>query len=112
MTRILLPLLLLALSSPLLARENYYSLDLELWMRPREGAALLGHPRLNAAVQDWMGGSGAGRIQIRYPGGEEGSLWAAELRDWLVALGVPSSALEVVPGGLQEAGIELVVIGE
>ncbi len=37
-------------------------------------------------------------ITVRYPGGDFGSDWALEFRDWMVALGIPSSYLELVPG--------------
>jgi len=38
------------------------------------------------------------RIVIRYPGGDAGTAWAEELRDWLVALGISSSRVLLQPG--------------
>ena len=38
------------------------------------------------------------RIELRYPGGEEGELWVGELMDWLISLGIPSKYLVAVPG--------------
>ena len=44
---------------------------------------------VRSAVSYW--GKGADRAMIiRYPGEDTGELWAAELRDWLISLGVPS----------------------
>jgi hypothetical protein len=39
--------------------------------------------------------------------GEDGSLWADELRDWLVALGVPSAAIELRAVGTDPAVLTL-----
>ena len=38
------------------------------------------------------------RITIRHPGGDYGDAWAQELRDWLVALGIPSAQVLLEPG--------------
>jgi hypothetical protein len=38
------------------------------------------------------------RLLIRYPGGDLGNAWAFELRDWMVALGVPSASITLLPG--------------
>lgn len=111
MTRVSIFLLLLAVTLPAAARERTYALGLELWVRPREGAELVRFPELAGAVRDWAGHPGA-RIQIRFPGGEEGDLWASELCDWLVALGVPSSALETQAGSSQGDRIELIVVSQ
>ena len=35
---------------------------------------------------------------IRYPGGSNGNAWALELREWLVALGIPSNYIVLEPG--------------
>jgi hypothetical protein len=49
-------------------------------------------------------------IEIRYPGGEEGELWVRELMDWLIALGIPSDAMNQIPGSGAEDRISLVLI--
>ena len=38
------------------------------------------------------------KISIRHPGGDYGDAWAQELRDWLVALGIPSDQILLEPG--------------
>ena len=43
-------------------------------------------------VEEWMQAQRA-VIEIRYPGGESGILWASELRDWLISLGIPSDMI-------------------
>ena len=69
----------------------------ELFLQPRSGERLVQLPVLREAALDWIEGRSR-RLTIRYPGGEEGTFWARELRDWLVALGVASSNIELLPG--------------
>ena len=38
------------------------------------------------------------QVTIRYPGGDKGDAWALELREWLVALGIPSNYIVLEPG--------------
>jgi len=76
------------------------------WARPREGVAVVQMPPLAEVVEAW-GQQPERRLIVRYPGGEEGLLWANELRSWLVALGMPSTHLELVAGSRQPDQIEL-----
>jgi hypothetical protein len=74
-------------------------LPAEEWLMPRSGDRLLDWPPLAATVREWIGAEVPSRIVIEYPGGEQGSLWVAELEDWLVTLGVPEAAIFTRPGG-------------
>ena len=38
------------------------------------------------------------QVTIRYPGGDNGNAWALELREWLVAFGIPSNHIVLEPG--------------
>ena len=67
------------------------------WAQPRSGESLLRHPALMQAVER-LQANGNGVLEIRYPGGDSGSLWARELQAWLVALGVESARIRLVPG--------------
>jgi hypothetical protein len=78
----------------------------EEWARPRDGESLTHLEPLAAAVRDLMAADGS-RLLIRYPGGEEGVLWAQELRAWLVALGVASSRIETSPGSARADAVDL-----
>ena len=100
-------LFLLCVMGALQAAERQYSVSAEEWARPRQGDLLVTYPGLNEAIQAWNRHRG-GRIRVRHPSGEEGVLWAEELRDWLVALGVPSNQIETVPGSRDAANIDLV----
>jgi hypothetical protein len=83
-------------------------IDAEAWARPRSGAVVASMPAVRTLVQTWMDRPGW-VLQIRYPGGEEGLLWAEELHDWLIALGVSSRSLRKLPGVSAEDRLELAV---
>ena len=80
----------------------------EDWARPRGGESLVRMPALERTVRAYLGGD-ARRILIRHPRGEEGILWAEELRGWLVALGVPSEDVSLSPESSREDAVELEV---
>ena len=53
------------------------------------------------------------QVTIRYPGGDEGNAWALELREWLVALGIPSNYIVLEPGsGGQDRLLLLLEVGD
>jgi len=99
-------LLGLSLSAPALGAPLV--LDAEQWAVPRGGEVILGMAPISKAMRqlDQQRGSS---LLIRYPGGDEGSLWANELRAWLVALGLSSRRIELVPGSHSAQTIELEV---
>jgi len=91
------------------AQADRVELRAETWDMPRHGEALLAVPELSTIVKAWMGDTQQ-KIELRYPGGEEGELWVEELRGWLVSLGVPSSAILLTPGSDAEDIINMVLI--
>ncbi|MDQ1363493.1 MAG: hypothetical protein QG652_1354 [Pseudomonadota bacterium] len=100
------------LLAPLLAEESaevMLALRAGQWDNLRSGDALLKQPDLADLVQRWMNTPG-GIIELRYPGGEEGEIWVHELLDWLVALGVPSGAMQTLPGSGAGDTIYLVLL--
>jgi hypothetical protein len=88
------------------AAGRIWLLGADEWARPRDGAAMVQMPPLPEVIATWERQSGQ-RLIVRYPGGEEGLLWANELRSWLVALGIPSDRQELVAGSRQPDQIEL-----
>ena len=72
-------------------------LHAEQWELARNGEQFLQVPVLNKVVNTWLLKEGY-RIELRYPGGEEGELWVDELMDWLISLGIPSKYLVAVRG--------------
>jgi hypothetical protein len=91
------------------ADGDRFVITAEQWALPRSGGALLKLPPLRAALQDWTSHPGA-RLLIVHSGTDTETLWAGELSDWLVALGVPSDHIDKrVSGDQGEDGITLVV---
>lgn len=85
------------------------ALRAEQWDTLRQGEALLKQPQLAELIQRWTAAPGS-IIELRYPGGEEGEIWVHELIDWLVALGVPSTAMQTLPGSGTDDTIYMVLI--
>lgn len=72
----------------------------EQWARPRSGEAVAQLPELGRLVET-LDRNPSQRLVVRHASGDDGTLWAEELRSWLVALGVPSMNIELVPGALE-----------
>ncbi len=77
------------------------------WAQPRTGAALLQYPALAQVMTQLQDGQ---RLELHYPGGDEGSLWVRELQAWLVALGLSSQRIDLLPGSQRADAIELRVV--
>ncbi len=78
----------------------------EQWARPRSGSGIAQLPGL-AALVEAVERDAANRLVIRFAGGDEGSLWAEELRSWLVALGLPSARIALESGLPQPDKLQL-----
>lgn len=89
--------------------QTTFVITAQHWAMPRQADTLIALPPLAKAVSLFRTMPGA-RLVIRYPGGDEGSLWLNELQSWLVALGIASKDMELVPGSSQQTVIELEVI--
>ena len=69
----------------------------EQWARPRNGIMIVQSDSLYKLVHKFNKSKDK-YLSIRYKTGDEGILWAEELRAWLVALGIPSSKVMLLPG--------------
>jgi hypothetical protein len=74
-----------------------WQLHAEQWELARSGETILSLPALNQLIQAWLAEKQK-KIEIQYPGGEDGELWVQELTDWLVSLGIPSKYMLITPG--------------
>lgn len=90
------------------AYAGSYTITPELWMQPRSGAVMLQMPPVHAAVNDWMRHPGS-HLVILHSGDDMGSLWASEVRDWLVSLGIPSKDIRERVSGQDENSVTLMV---
>jgi hypothetical protein len=89
MLRVLLLLSLLV--APVVIADTV-TLTQEDWARPRSGEALTEFPELAQALREFDAADER-IVAIAHATGEAGQLWAAELRSWLVALGVSSASI-------------------
>ncbi len=93
---------LLAISSSSIAHAADFlpmaalTLTADQWPSPRNGQSVAMLPPLAAAMQDMIAAPDS-RLALRHPRSDEGNAWAQELRDWLVALGVSSDRIEMIP---------------
>lgn len=79
------------------------------WNVPRTAKTVLAMPALRKTVKAY-GKHPKARIQVHYPGGDEGTLWATELRSWLVSLGIASQHIDLLPGTRKPDQLELQVV--
>lgn len=101
--------LLLMLGPAFQALGDTWEITASEWARPRHGDWLVRQPALAAAIEQ-LQQSPTSRLQIHYPGGDEGVLWAEELQAWLVALGVVSERIERLPGSGASDRVEIRVV--
>jgi hypothetical protein len=97
MIRVLSVLLLTLFLFPIFPRiatadTGAVSVSADDWARPRSAARVVQLPGLGALLAAFER-QPQGRLVIHHAGGDDGSLWAEELRSWLVALGIPSSRI-------------------
>ena len=89
--------------------DNVELLHANEWSVPKQTATLLAMPAISKSMQKLQNNEHS-ILKIKYPGGDEGTLWANELRSWLVALGLSSKRIELVPGSAISTTIELEVL--
>lgn len=93
----------LAWSSLVHGEELIYRQD---WLKIRSATSMLQLPALQRVVNQFEANENA-KIIIQYPGGDQGNQWGVELRDWLVSLGISSSAIELQPGSAMPQAITI-----
>ncbi len=74
------------------ARDSFI-LSAEQWALPRSGSALTRLAPIRDTMAAWLAAPDA-HIVIQDSGSDTANLWAGELSDWLVALGVPADHIE------------------
>lgn len=91
--------------------DNVELLYANEWSIPKKAITLLAMPAIKNSM-DKMKSNEESRLTIKYPGGDEGTLWVNELRSWLVALGLSSKRIKLEPGSAISTTIELEVISQ
>lgn len=85
-----------------------YTLSADQWARPRAGEVIPQLEPVRLSVAYWETLDNAA-ILLSYPGEDSGELWAVELRDWLISLGLPSDVILLSPGLQAEDQIQMMV---
>lgn len=102
-------LLLLSVVSPLVYADPV-TITAEQWARPRSGAFIAQNLSL-APLIDALDRQPDGALVIQHARSDEGSVWAEELRAWLVALGVPSAQITLTARRGEEGRVTVDVRG-
>ena len=89
--------------------ENVALLHAKEWSVPKKTAVILAMPAINESMKKLQKSRNSILI-LKYPGGDEGTLWVNELRSWLVTLGLSSKRIELVQGSAISTTIELDVL--
>lgn len=85
-----------------------YQISAEQWASPRSGQSVASMPPLPEVVSILLAKPKA-RVMLYHPGGDEGQIWALELRDWLVALGIESRRVELQAGNPDNDAIAITI---
>lgn len=102
-----LTLLLACLTTANAAEER--RLSHSEWSVPRDAGTVLTMSALRESVQALLDEDHR-HLLIRYPGGEEGTLWAEEVRAWLIALSIDAERIELAPGASDNETLELQIL--
>lgn len=103
---LLLALVWLTVPATVVRADESWRLDAAEWARPRSGSTVVGMAPLPEVVRAWSAARDMD-IAILHAGGEEGELRARELRDWLIALGVPGNRIQRLVGGSDPHALQL-----
>lgn len=90
--------------------DSPYLLTAAQWNVPRTESTVLAMPTLQAVMKAYQSSEASNRLLIKYPGGDEGTLWAYELRGWLISLGIASGNIQLVPGARDANQLEIFVM--
>ena len=78
------------------------------WPAIQRGIQVTQYSRLSRIVREFDREPGS-RVVILYPGGEAGHQWGLEIRNWFVALGIPSRMIALNPGSGRPDSVALEV---
>ena len=105
----LIPLALSAFFSANVLAADIEKLHVNEWSVPKKATTILAMPAINNSMKKLQKNVNSS-LRLKYPGGDEGTLWANELRSWLISLGLSSKRIELGPGSAVSTTIELEVI--
>lgn len=89
--------------------EHRETITQDDWPEPELGERFLALPQIRAMLDRFDEDENVS-LEIRYPGGDRGRLWAEKLVMWLVALGIPERHMELVAGSGGQDRLVLLLI--
>ncbi len=104
-------LIVFLLILPLGVHAQSYAIDAASWQQPRSAMMVKSLPAVKAAINKMRSTVGS-KLVIRHQDDEEGSLWGAELRDWLVSLGIEPDTMRIEIMDVSPAVLQLEVTGK
>lgn len=102
-------ILALVLAGSVKAQTTEWPLSADQWATARTAAVVSGFGPIQNMMKSWQV-SASHDLLLQYPGEDSGLLWALELRDWLVALGVPQSRIQLSAGSRAADILELKLV--
>lgn len=78
------------------------------WENPATIEAAAARPALHNTVATFLATDDAW-VRVAHAGGARGSAWAHEVRNWLIALGIPGARIQIDPGMAERAHLRLAV---
>lgn len=110
MIKILMLVSLLLASGMVFAVEEW-TISGEQWDRPRSGEWVTNIKLIAEAVNRFREDDNM-LLAIKHPTSEAGSLWAYELRSWLIALGIPSDYIKLSSGEVSQERLKIQLKGK
>ena len=89
--------------------DSSRTLTIQQWNVSRNAETLLRLEPLKTSINEFAMQPNS-KLHIYFPGGDEGTLWARELRAWLVSLGVDSDSISLIPGSSNSTEIKIKVV--
>lgn len=88
--------------------DSRHLISHEQWAKPKQVETILQMSAVKNVLSEFDKAP-TSKLLILYPGGDEGTLWAHDLKAWLVSLGLSSRQIELRPGSGESSSIELQV---
>ena len=94
--------------APVLAIEEHVEiLTRSDWPAYENGSNIIALPQVSKIVEKFEENEQVS-VEIRYPGGDAGRLWAESLLAWFISFGIPQQYLSLFPGS--GAGDQLAIV--
>ena len=106
MNKVILTIVLSCMTFVICHASSVYMLTQEQWAQPKRVENILQMQAIKNTLMEFEKLPGS-RLLILYPGGDEGTLWASELKAWLVSMGLSSRQIEIKPGSSESNVIEM-----